>query len=198
MAVPQYQRLSAIYIPPLQNDHLALSYGPDQCVSASMPLSNHNTNLPNARELKQAANWQCRACGRLCRRQDETLDDFATRTGNDIDAIAAHPLRWTLHLTKLPGAAVLDTVSKQSAGPTFVVLCGSCHRTHHNYRRWQQHRQQRRHYQEQIGQLTLSDIRLPLAGLQLSLNEWGTPYEIVNPSPSRKRTRAPRSFGDTQ
>ncbi|MEM1252554.1 MAG: hypothetical protein AAGI69_08975 [Cyanobacteria bacterium P01_H01_bin.21] len=167
--------------------------------TASMP--SHNAKQPNAHELKQAANWQCRACGRLCRRQDETLDDFATRTGNEVDAIAAHPLRWTLHLTKLHkhSPIVLDTASEQSQiNPAFAVLCGSCHRTHHNYRRWQQRRQQHRHYQEQIGQLTLSDIRLPLAGLQLSLNEWSNPYEIVNPLPPRRRTRAPRAFGDTQ
>ena len=166
-----------------------------------MPLSSPNTKQPNALTLKQAANWQCRACGRQCRRQDETLDDFAARTGNEVDAIAAHPRRWTLHLTKLPShsSVVVDTVSKQSRlEQAFIVLCGSCHRTHHNYQRWQQRQQQRRKYQEQSGQLTLSDIRLPLAGLQLSLNEWSTPYEIVNPLPPRRRTRAPRSFGDTQ
>lgn len=99
--------------------------------------------------------------------------------GYDVDEIAAHPRRWTLHITKLP----IDIPSEQKV----VILCGSCHRTYHNYRRCQHQQRQSRQQQEQWGQLTLSDIRLPLAGLQLSLNEWGTPYEIVNPLSPRKR-----------
>ena len=52
---------------------------------------------------------------------------------------------------------------------------------------WHDRQQQQRQQQERIGQLTLSDIRLPLTGLQLSLSEWVTPYEIVNPQTSRKQ-----------
>lgn len=105
--------------------------------------------------------------------------------GHDADDIAAHPRRWTLHVTKLP----IDIPAEQKV----VVLCGSCHRTYHNYRRCQHQQRQSRQQQEKWGQLTLSDIRLPLTGLQLSLNEWGTPYEIVNPLPPRKRAKSPKA-----
>lgn len=98
---------------------------------------------------------------------------------HDLDEIAAHPRRWTLHVTKLP----MGKSKKQEV----VILCGSCHRTYHNYRRWQQQQQQSQQQQERWGQLTLGDIRLPLTGLQLSLSESVTPYEIVNPLPSRNR-----------
>lgn len=158
-----------------------------------MPSSSQNANRPNALALKQAANWQCRACGRQCRRHDESLDDFAIRIDNEVDAIAAHPRRWTLHVTTLDQHSPLTKadstlISPQKfPGQSPAVLCGSCHRTHHNHQRWQQRQQQRRQQQERIGQLTLNDIRLPLAGLQLSLNEWGTPYEIVNPQPQKRR-----------
>ena len=53
--------------------------------------------------------------------------------------------------------------------------------------------QQQRQQQEHTGQLTLSDIRFPLTGTQLSLSEWVTPYEIVNPSPSPKRIKSPKA-----
>lgn len=146
------------------------------------PLPKQSAKSPNPFNLKQAANWQCRSCGRVCRHQGETPEDFAIRMGHDVDEITAHPRRWILHVTQLPG----QTTSHQNV----TILCGSCHRTYHNRRR-RQHRQQRLHQQlEQWGQLTLNDIRLPLSGLQLSLSEWGTPYEIVNPSPPRKRFRA--------
>lgn len=157
-----------------------------------MPSSSHNAKQPNTLALKQAANWQCRACGRHCRRHDESLDDFAIRTGKTLDAIASHPRRWTLHVTRLyhhkPIVLKKTVLQQKSSSRSVVVLCGSCHRTYHNYRRWQQRRQQ----QEHIGQLTLSDIRLPLAGLQLSLSEWSDPYEIVNPLPPRRRLRSPK------
>lgn len=105
--------------------------------------------------------------------------------GYDVEDITAHPRRWILHVTKLSAA----TDSKQRV----AILCGSCHRTYHNYRRCQHQQQQSRQQQEKRGQLTLSDIRLPLTGLQLSLSEWGTPYEIVNPLPPRKRARHPKA-----
>ena len=169
-----------------------------------MSSSSSNTKQPNALALKQAANWQCSACGRLCRRQDELIDEFAQRVGHEVDEIEAHPKRWMLHVTKLYNdvSIVLDTPnsdngSKNSKGNStedpIVVLCGSCHRTYHNYRRWQQQQQQQRQQQEHTGQLTLSDIRFPLTGTQLSLSEWVTPYEIVNPSPTPKRIKSPKA-----
>lgn len=165
-----------------------------------MPSSSHNAKQPDALSLKQAANWQCRACGRLCRRHHELIDDFAVRMGYDMAAIAAHPRRWMLYATKLHKdtpivirQANLDSPPEHLADNSTVVLCGSCHRTYHNYRRWQRQQQRQRQQQEHTGQLTLSDIRLPLAGLQLSLNEWGTPYEIVNPQPPRKRPKSPKA-----
>ena len=192
----------------MQNCHLALSYGPDQCATTLIPLSSSNTKQPTALALKQAANWQCSACGRLCRRQDELVDDFAQRVGYKIDEIKAHPKRWMLHVTKLYNdtPTVLDKANSDN-GPKYltekntekntedstVVLCGSCHRTYHNYRRWQRHQQHQRQQQEHTGQLTLSDIRFPLAGTQLSLSEWVTPYEIENPLPSSKRIKAPKT-----
>lgn len=183
--------------PPLKNRHLALSYGRGYCVCSYMPTSRSHAKPPNALALKQAANWQCRACGKLCRRPNESLDDFAVRSGYGVDAIADHPRRWTLHLTKLdrhgPIALKHDAAHQQSSSPSVVVLCGSCHRTYHNYCRWQQRQQQQRQQQEQLGQLTLGDIRLPLTGLQLSLNEWGTPYEIVNPQSPLRRIKAPKA-----
>lgn len=158
-----------------------------------MPSSVENAKQPNALALKQAANWQCRACGRQCRRHDELVDDFALRVDHEVDEIEAHPKRWMLHVTKLHkdapivlNKADLDNGSKNLTENSTIVLCGSCHRGYHNYRRWQQQQQQQRQQQEHTGQLTLSDIRLPLAGLQLSLSEWVTPYEIVNPQPPRK------------
>lgn len=154
-----------------------------------MPSSSHNAKLSSALELKQAANWQCKACGRHCRRHHESLDEFAGRIGNEVDAIAAHPRRWTLHLTRVHGPTAPTQTPKPSPKPSVVALCGSCHRTYHNYRRWQRRQQQYHQQLEQIGQLTLSDIRLPLTGLQLSFSEWSTPYEIVNPLPPRKRLR---------
>lgn len=138
-----------------------------------MSSSNHNVKHPQSLALKQAADWRCSNCGRQCRRQGESLEDFAARIRHEADIIAAHPRRWTLHVTKYYGQPMM-------------VLCGSCHSTYHNYHRWRQRQQQQRQQQEQSGQLTLNDIRLPLTGLQLSLNEWGSPYEIVNPTP-RKR-----------
>ena len=152
-----------------------------------MPSSKHKVNSTDALALKQAANWQCRTCGRQCRRSDEQIDDFSARVGLDIEDITAHPRRWTLHVTQLSSSAVRAKDSFSAAKGTTVVLCGSCHRTHHNYRRWRHQQQQQRQQQERIGQLTLSDIRLPLTGLQLSLSEWVTPYEIVNPQLSRKK-----------
>ncbi len=162
-----------------------------------MPSSSHNAKPPSALELKQAANWQCRACGRHCRRHDESLDDFAGRIGNEVDAIAAHPRRWTLHLTKVHSPMTPHRVAQQKASKLSVVaLCGSCHRAYHNCRRWQRRQQQYRQQLEQVGQLTLSDIRLPLTGLQLSFSEWSTPYEIVNPLPPRKRLKFPKKRSD--
>ena len=158
-----------------------------------MPSSSKNTKLPQALVLKQAANWQCRSCGRQCRRHDESLDDFAVRIGNERAAIAAHPRRWTLHLTKVSnhGSAVFNPVGAtvSSTQPVMIVLCGSCHRTYHNCRRWHHRQQQERQQQERIGQLTLNDIQLPLTGLQLSFTEWSAPYEIVNPMPPRAKSR---------
>lgn len=155
-----------------------------------MPSS--QTKQPNALTLKQAANWQCRACGRLCRRHDEHIDDFARRVGCGVDDVKAHPRRWMLHVTKLHRDAVTvesgDT-SKKLENTSKIVLCGSCHRAYHNYRRWQYRQRQQRQQQEHTGQLTLSDIRLPLTGLQLSLTEGVTPYEIINPPPPRKRSK---------
>lgn len=147
---------------------------------------------PNALALKQAANWQCRACGRLCRRHDEHINDFALRIGCKVDDIKAHPRRWMLHVTKLHKDTVViesGDISEKLKDTSKIVLCGSCHRAYHNYRRWQFRQQQQRQQQEHTGQLTLSDIRLPLAGLQLSLTEGVTPYEIVNPQPPHKRTK---------
>lgn len=152
-----------------------------------MAASSNNRKQLNSLALKQAANWQCRSCGRHCRRHDESVDDFATRIGTEVDAIAAHPRRWTLHITK-----VYRSVVPAESSPRTVVLCGSCHRTYHNYRRWQHRQQQHRQHQERQGQLTISDIRLPLAGLQLSLSEWTAPYEIVNPLPPRRRAKPSR------
>lgn len=168
-----------------------------------MPSSSQNSKSSQHLALKQAANWQCKTCGRQCRRHNELIADFAARVGHDVDDIQAHPRRWMLHTTKLSTKLCPEAQSNHSHTPagldrtisgspplSATVLCGSCHRAHHNYQRRQ--RQQRQHYQrqEQIGQLTLKDIRLPLAGVQLSLHDWGTPYEIVNPQPPRKRTRA--------
>lgn len=173
-----------------------------------MSLSSSNKKQPNALKLKQAANWQCRACGRLCRRQDELVDEFAQRVGHKVDEIEAHPKRWMLHVTKLRNdvSVASDTPNPDNeprnlqGNPTenstedpIVALCGSCHRTYHNYRRWQRQQQQQRQQQEHIGQLTLSDIRFPLTGTQLSLSEWVTPYEIVNPLPSSKRMKSPKA-----
>ncbi|MGD1854285.1 MAG: hypothetical protein ACFB2W_08530 [Leptolyngbyaceae cyanobacterium] len=152
-----------------------------------MPSSKHKVTPTDALALKQAANWQCRTCGRRCRRSDEPVDDFSARVGLDLEEITAHPRRWLLHVTRLSGSAVRAKDSFLAPKGTTVVLCGSCHRTHHNYQRRQRQRQQQRQQQERIGQLTLSDIRLPLTGLQLSLSEWVTPYEIVNPQTSRKQ-----------
>ena len=156
-----------------------------------MPLSSQTAKQPTALALKQAANWQCMACKRLCRRQNESLDDFARRVGQDIDMIEAHPRRWMLHVTKLhnnDSSIVLGNPIAQQirSDQPVAVLCGSCHRTYHNYRRWRYRQQQRRQQQEGFGQLTLNDIRLPLAGLQLSLSESVSPYEIVNPQPRRR------------
>ncbi|NEP63775.1 MAG: hypothetical protein F6K31_43935 [Symploca sp. SIO2G7] len=154
-----------------------------------MPSSSHNLNRSHGFALKQAANWQCQSCGRLCRRHKEALDDFAIRIGDEVDTIAAHPRRWILHVTKLytHSTRVANKVAeKKGAKPSVVVLCGSCHRSYHNYQRWQRRHQR----QEQLGQLTLRDIRLPLAGLQLSLNDWGAPYEIVNPLSSGRRAKS--------
>ncbi|MEM1241629.1 MAG: hypothetical protein AAGI45_17465 [Cyanobacteria bacterium P01_H01_bin.26] len=159
-----------------------------------MPPSSPTPKQSAALALKQAANWQCASCGRMCRHTDESLGEFAARIGQDIDVIEAHPRRWTLHVTKLLPADSA-AVAQQSDGA--VVLCGSCHGVYHNQRRWQHHRRQRRRQQEQIGQLTLRDICLPLAGLQLSLSEWGTPYEIVNPQPRKRRLKSPRTGGGT-
>lgn len=172
--------------------------------------SSQNSNQPQALALKQAANWQCRACGRLCRRHHELVADFAMRVGHDIEDIQAHPRRWVLHITKLhpetrkknnsqnntPIGLSKTTLGTHAPATSTIVLCGSCHRAHHNYQRRQ--RQQQQHYQrqEQTGQLTLKDIRLPLAGLQLSLHEWCTPYEIVNPQPPRsRRIKPPKPLG---
>lgn len=164
-----------------------------------MPPSNKNVKRPNTIALKQAANWQCRACGRECRRHDESLEDFALRSGNELDDIAAHPRRWMLHVTRLysPRISKKKAVKQVTAKQAIVVLCGSCHRAYHNSQRWQHRQQQHRQRQEHLGQLTLSDIRLPLAGLQLSLSEWSTPYEIVNPLPTRRRMRSQKASGDS-
>ncbi|MEA5463687.1 hypothetical protein [Leptothoe sp. PORK10 BA2] len=173
-----------------------------------MPTSSPHAKQPKALALKQAANWQCKACGKLCRRPNESLGDFAVRSGHEAEVIAAHPRRWTLHVTKnyKPESIVLDPdnakkkapkkKNKKSSNQSVVVLCGSCHRTYHNYRRWQRHQQQHHQQQEHMGQLTLSDIRPPLTGLQLSLNDWGTPYEIVNPQSPRRRLKAPKATSD--
>lgn len=172
-----------------------------------MPPSSQNSNQLQALTLKQAANWQCRACGRLCRRHHELVADFAMRVGHDIEDIQAHPRRWVLHITKLPPEIQKNnnsrhhppmglsrtTLDTQAPSRSTLVLCGSCHRAHHNYQRRQRQQRQQYQQQEQTGQLTLKDIRLPLAGLQLSLHEWGTPYEIVNPQPARRRMKASRT-----
>ncbi|MBE9067847.1 hypothetical protein IQ260_14425 [Leptolyngbya cf. ectocarpi LEGE 11479] len=171
-----------------------------------MPSSSQNSKQPQALTLKQAANWQCRACGRLCRRHNELVADFALRVGHDIDDIQAHPRRWVLHVTKLqpdiqknnnschhPTSLSKTTLDTHAPSGAIIALCGSCHRAHHNYQRRQRQQRQQYQQQEQTGQLTLKDIRLPLAGLQLSLHEWGTPYEIVNPQPPRRRMKAPRT-----
>ena len=168
-----------------------------------MPSSSHNRKQPYALTLKQAANWHCQACGRQCRRQDESLHEFSERTGYEIDMVEAHPRRWILHVTRLSDThkqgsnqSVQLSVLELPLPPSVIVLCGSCHRTYQNYRRWQHRQQRHRQQQEHIGQLTLNDIRLPLAGLQLSLSEWGTPYEIVNSQPKPRRTRPPKTFRD--
>ena len=188
----------------MQNCHLALSYRPDPCATTLIPFSSSNTKQPTALPRKQAANWHSSACGRLWRPPDSLVDDFAQRVGYKIDEIKAHPKRWMLHVTKLYNdtPTVLDKansdnepkyLTEKPTEDSTVVLCGSCHRTHHNYRRWQRHQQHQRQQQEHTGQLTLSDIRFPLAGTQLSLSEWVTPYEIENPLPSSKRIKAPKT-----
>ncbi len=156
-----------------------------------MPSSNSNIKQPSTLALKQAANWQCRACGRQCRRHDESLENFALRIGNEVDEIAAHPRRWMLHVTKLykHSPRGLSKTAPTPGKQPVILLCGSCHRAYHNSRRWQHRQRQHLEHLEHLGQLTLSDIRLPLAGLQLSLSEWSTPYEIVNPLPPRRRMR---------
>ncbi|NEQ50614.1 MAG: hypothetical protein F6K11_10850 [Leptolyngbya sp. SIO3F4] len=168
-----------------------------------MPTSSQNAKQPNALALKQAANWQCRSCGRLCRRHDELVDDFALRVGHEVDEIEAHPKRWMLHVTRLYtdapivlAAPNVDDKPKKLTENSKVVLCGSCHRAYNNYRRWQQQQRQQRQQQEHTGQLTIHDIRLPLAGLQLSLSEWVTPYEIVNPESPQRRTKSPKPSSD--
>ncbi|MDV3348024.1 hypothetical protein SPB21_02725 [Leptothoe sp. ISB3NOV94-8A] len=170
----------------------------DQCVSTLMPSSSHNAKPSHALALKQAANWQCRTCGRHCRRHDESLDDFAARIGNEVEAIAAHPRRWALHVTKLQKHTPTvqhKTASKQTGSDPVALLCGSCHRKYHNSHRWKNRQRQYHQHLEHIGQLTLNDIRLPLTGLQLSLSEWSDPYEIVNPLQPRKRTKTSKTSG---
>lgn len=153
-----------------------------------MPSSSPRGKYPNALTLKQAANWQCGSCGKDCRRHGEDVEDFANRMGYEVDDIKAHPRRWMLHVTGPHQGSQLDGPSRSEnlAGGS-VVLCGSCHRAYHNYRRRQQQQRRQQQRQERTGQLTLSDIRLPLAGVQLSLDKWVPPYEIVNPLPPQKR-----------
>lgn len=128
---------------------------------------------PNlALSLKQQANWRCSSCNRPCRRAQETPADLARRLGLDPETVAAHPRRWTLHL---------------SPGRPPRVLCGGCHRSYHNRLRQQRRRQRQRQQWEAQGQMTLADIRNPLAGTQLALEDWGAPYTIVNP-PRRRRS----------
>ena len=156
-----------------------------------MSLSSPNANLPTALALKQGANWQCQACGKQCRHHQESLDDFAIRMGYDLDVIEHHPRRWTLHVTRLQGENLAqgNSLAQTSLTQGSIILCGSCHRKYHNHRRWQQQQQQQRQQQEQSGQLTLNDICLPLAGLQLPLDAWATPYEIVNPQSRQTRRK---------
>lgn len=83
-----------------------------------------------ALNVKQAANWTCQECGRLCRQPGETLLDFVFRyfdgnlRDNDWSVIADHPQRYTLttaHLDQDPG---------NNDDTNLRALCSVCHLRH--------------------------------------------------------------------
>ncbi len=130
--------------------------------------------------IKTEANWQCQACGRLCRKSGETLADFATRIEGQntefldwvnqsaIADIYQHPQRFTLTV------AHLDHVPQNCDRTNLKALCAPCHGTYD----LKQMGRKRVLKAERHGQLRIDDV---LNGMQLALLSEVSPYQIVNP-----------------
>ncbi|MBD2001890.1 MULTISPECIES: HNH endonuclease [Cyanophyceae] len=74
-----------------------------------------------ATQIKQAANWLCRECGRQCRRPGETLVEFCKRRNQPWDEVMAHPQRFTLTV------AHLDHIPANCDPSNLKALCSGCH-----------------------------------------------------------------------
>lgn len=100
-----------------------------------------------ALSVKQAANWQCENCGKLCQRSGEDWLDFVIRIGWTVgEAIAAsqHPTRWVLttaHLNHDP----------ENPHAELRAWCAPCHCRYD----LAQLPRKRRLKQERLGQISL-------------------------------------------
>jgi hypothetical protein len=71
--------------------------------------------------VKTAAQWKCEDCGKVCRRPDESLEDFARRAQLRLTAVQQAPKRWELtvaHLNHRPEDCHRDNLK---------ALCAPCH-----------------------------------------------------------------------
>lgn len=124
---------------------------------------------------KQAANWRCEACGKVCRWPKESLEAFIGRSQYDAATVRQHPRRWiltTAHLDHDP----------ENPKARLAALCVSCHRAYDNRHMATIRRRKREHH----GQMTLADIAVPLRGQQLALGNLGDPYDVGNPLPKQR------------
>ena len=119
---------------------------------------------------KQAANWQCAHCGKVCRRPDESLADFLTRTPDDPKSVTAHPQRWALTVAHL-------NHDPENLNADLVALCVPCHRRYDNAQMAKIKQKKR----EAHGQLRLDQAPpVALEGMQLALDDLAEPQAVAN------------------
>ncbi|SRR5579883_888813 len=112
-----------------------------------------------ALEIKQAAQWRCKSCGKDCLRPDDNLGTFIERIRTQrvsecpvVAEFLEHPRRWLLtvaHLDQDPG---------NNDRRNLKALCSVCHLNHDRPFQAANHMTK---LERTIGQLNLFDLRPP-------------------------------------
>lgn len=74
-------------------------------------------------EIKEAANWECQMCGKLCRKPGESLTDFCKRRGGSSYEVMEKPQRFTLTVAHLDH-------DPSNPNARLAALCSVCHLTY--------------------------------------------------------------------